>query len=82
MERFHDITCHAYKFVIRREWMHVPRHEVIDGPHSIAQTEQKCYRGISGKVPWGERFSSSKLHHDAGKHKREVTQVLLGWSRS
>jgi hypothetical protein len=58
--------------------MHALRHETIDGPHSVAQTEQKHYRGIPVKVPQGEWFPFGKLRHNISEREREVTQVLLG----
>jgi hypothetical protein len=47
--------------------MHAMCYEVINGPRSVAQTEQKRYRGIPGKASRGERFSSGKLCHDIGE---------------
>jgi hypothetical protein len=62
--------------------MHALCYEVINGPRSIAQIEQKCCRGIPGKASWGERFYSGKLRHDVGERENKVAQILLGWSGS
>jgi hypothetical protein len=50
MERFHDVIHQTHEVVCGGR-MHVLCHEVIDGPRSIAQTKQKHYQGILGKVP-------------------------------
>jgi hypothetical protein len=47
--------------------MHAMFYEVINGPRSVAQTEQKRCQGVPGKASRGERFSSDKLCHDIGE---------------
>jgi hypothetical protein len=67
MKSFRDVIRHTHELVVREGWMHALRYEVINGPHSVAQIEWKCYRGILGKGSWGEQFSSGKLRHDVGE---------------
>ena len=52
--------------------MHVLRHEVANGPRSIAQTEQECCRSAPDEVFQGERFPSDKLRHDVGEREGEA----------
>jgi hypothetical protein len=47
--------------------MHALHYKVINGPRSVAQTEQKRCRGVLGTASQGEWFSSGKLHHDVGE---------------
>jgi hypothetical protein len=49
MKRFCNVIRHTHELVVREGWMHALLYEVINGPHSVAQIEWKCYRGILGK---------------------------------
>jgi hypothetical protein len=46
VDRFHDVIYHPHELIVHERRMHVLHHEVIDGPHSVAQTKWKCCRGI------------------------------------
>ena len=67
MKRFHDVFGHPHELVVRRGWVHALRHEVANGPRSIAQTERERCRGAPDEVFWGERFPSGKLRNDVGE---------------
>ena len=58
--------------------MHVLRHEVANGPRSIAQTERKRCWDAPGEVFGGERFPSDELHHGIGEEESKAAQLLSG----
>ena len=78
MERFCDVFGHPHELVIRRGWVHALRHEVANGPLSIAQTKRERCQGAPGGVFRGERFPFGELHHGIGEGQSKVVQLLTG----
>jgi hypothetical protein len=54
----------------------------LDDLCGVAQAIRERRQGALGKDVRGERFSTSKLHHDVDEGEREGTQVLPGRVRS
>ena len=78
MERLHDVFDHPHKLIVRGRQDHALGHKVANGRRSIAETEQKCYRGAPYVVFWIEGFPSSEPRHVVGVRKGEAPLVLPG----
>ena len=72
MERFSDIFGHPHELVIHRGWGCTLLHKVANGLCGVALTEQERCLGTPDEVFWGERLSSSNLHHDIGEREGEA----------
>ena len=78
VERFHDVFDHPHKLIVRGRQDHALGHKVANGRRSIAETEQKCYRGAPYVVFQREGSSSRKTCHVIGVGEGEAVSVLPG----
>jgi hypothetical protein len=73
MDQLHEEVGHAHELVIRGWWTGKLCHIALDDLCGVAQAIRECHRGALGKDVRGERFSVSKLRHDADKEESEGT---------
>ena len=72
MERLHDVFDHPHELVIRGGWNHALHQKVTNGLCGIAKSKREHCQDALDEVFWGERLSSSKLHHDIGEREGEA----------
>ena len=67
MERHRDVFDYPHELIIRGGWDHALHHKVANSLCGIVETKREHCWGAPNEVFRGERFPSSKLHHDVGE---------------
>ena len=78
VEGFRDMFDHPHEFVVCGRWNHTLSHKVANGRRSVAETEQKHYRGALCGLFRREGFPSGELCHDIGVRESKVAQLVPG----